>query len=48
MIWLTWRQFRTQATSVFGGLAVFLVVLAATGPHMVELHRTAGISSSSC
>jgi hypothetical protein len=31
VIWLTWRQFRTQAAVVFGVLGV-AVVLAVTGP----------------
>lgn len=35
MTWLTWRQFRVPALSVFGGLAVILVLLAITGPDLV-------------
>jgi hypothetical protein len=35
MTWLTWRQFRVPALSVFGGLAVILVFLAITGPQLV-------------
>jgi ABC-type transport system involved in multi-copper enzyme maturation permease subunit len=35
MTWLTWRQFRVPAFSVFGGLAVIGVVLAITGPQLV-------------
>ncbi|MDN3356938.1 ABC transporter permease [Actinomadura sp. DC4] len=42
MIWLTWRQFRTQAMVIFGGVAVLAVILAATGPRLVHLHRTRG------
>lgn len=42
MIWLTWRQFRTQAAVIFGGVAVLAVVLAATGPRLVHLHHTQG------
>jgi hypothetical protein len=42
MIWLTWRQFRTQAVVVFGGVAILAVVLAATGPRLVHLHHTQG------
>ncbi|MGK4580741.1 transporter [Kitasatospora sp. HPMI-4] len=42
MIWLTWRQFRTQGAWVFAGLALFAAVLLATGPHLVQLHHTAG------
>ena len=40
MIWLTWRQFRTQAAVVFGLLAAVAVVLAVTGPHLVHLYDT--------
>jgi hypothetical protein len=40
MIWVTWRQFRTQAAVVFGALAVVAVVLAITGPHLVHLYDT--------
>jgi predicted Na+-dependent transporter len=36
MIWLTWRQFRTQALSAAAALAVFAILLAATGPHMAS------------
>jgi len=32
MIWLTWRQLRTQATAVYAAVAAFAVVLATTGP----------------
>jgi hypothetical protein len=31
MIWLAWRQFRTQAAVVFGALAVLAVVVIVTG-----------------
>jgi hypothetical protein len=37
MSWLTWRQFRVQATVVFGVVAVVAIVLALTGPHLVSL-----------
>jgi hypothetical protein len=36
MTWLTWRQFRVPAISVFAGLAVIAVILAITGPELVE------------
>jgi hypothetical protein len=42
MIWLTWRQFRTQAVVIYGGIAVLAAVLAATGPRLVHLHHTRG------
>jgi hypothetical protein len=35
MTWLTWRQFRFPALSVFAGLAVIAVILAITGPDLV-------------
>jgi hypothetical protein len=37
MSWLVWRQFRVQASVVFGVLAVVAVVLALTGPHLVSI-----------
>jgi len=40
MLWLSWRQFRTQAAVVFGLLAAVAVVLAVTGPHLVHLYDT--------
>ena len=42
MIWLTWRQFRTQATVVFAAVAVLAALLAATGPQLAELYDAAG------
>ncbi|MFI9752732.1 transporter [Streptomyces collinus] len=42
MIWLTWRQFRTQAAVVFAAVAALAAVLAVTGPHLAGLYRTAG------
>ncbi|MGW6641661.1 transporter [Streptomyces iakyrus] len=42
MIWLTWRQFRTQAAVVFAAVAVLAAVLAVTGPQLADLYRTAG------
>ncbi|GHG49692.1 MULTISPECIES: transporter [Amycolatopsis] len=35
MTWLTWRQFRIPALSVFAGLIAIAVVLAITGPELV-------------
>jgi hypothetical protein len=40
MLWLTWRQFRTQAAVVFGVLVAIAIVLAVTGPHLVHLYDT--------
>ncbi|GHA62016.1 transporter [Streptomyces tendae] len=42
MIWLSWRQFRTQAAVVFAAVAVLAVILAGTGPQLADLYRTAG------
>ncbi len=36
MIWLTWRQFRTQAAAVFAALAALAIVLAITGPSLAN------------
>jgi hypothetical protein len=44
MIWLTWRQFRTQAAVVFAAVAAFAAALAVTGPQLAGLYRTAGSS----
>jgi ABC-2 family transporter protein len=38
MIWLTWRQFRTAAAAMFGGLAVLAVVLGITGPRLADTY----------
>ncbi|MER5207578.1 ABC transporter permease subunit [Streptomyces sp. NPDC002825] len=42
MIWLSWRQFRTQAAVVFAVVAVLAATLGATGPQLAELYLTAG------
>ncbi|WP_237554466.1 transporter [Streptomyces sp. SID724] len=42
MIWLTWRQFRTQAAVMFAAVAALAATLAVTGPQLAELYRTAG------
>jgi hypothetical protein len=36
MIWLTWRQFRTQAAVIYGAMAVLAAALAATGPQLAR------------
>jgi hypothetical protein len=45
MIWLTWRQARTQTLVVAALLAVFGVVLLATGPHLVSLYRESTLAT---
>ncbi|GIG56088.1 transporter [Longispora fulva] len=44
MIWLTWRQFRTQATVVFAALILLAVILAVTGPGLAHDY-SAGLAS---
>ncbi|MFE0653524.1 transporter [Streptomyces sp. NPDC059534] len=44
MIWLTWRQFRTQAAVMFAAVAALAAALAVTGPQLADLHRAAGSS----
>jgi hypothetical protein len=44
MIWLTWRQFRVQAFTAAAALAVFAILLAATGPHLASLYNTSKIT----
>src|SRR4051794_41492482 len=39
MIWLTWRQSRTQLIAVFGLVAAACVWLAVTGPSLARLAR---------
>ncbi|HEX3564999.1 MAG TPA: hypothetical protein VHU17_06480 [Acidimicrobiales bacterium] len=41
MIRLAWRQFRTEAIVGFGALVVVALVLAVTGPHLMDVYRTA-------
>ncbi|WP_217240206.1 transporter [Streptomyces sp. AC555_RSS877] len=44
MIWLTWRQFRTQAALMSAAVAALAVTLAVTGPQLADLYRAAGSS----
>jgi ABC-2 family transporter protein len=39
VIWLTWRQFRTQAATVYAAVAAVGIVLAITGPQLVDLAK---------
>jgi hypothetical protein len=45
MIWLAWRQFRTQAIVAMGVLAAIAIALAVTGPHLVHSYNTSGIAT---
>jgi hypothetical protein len=40
MIWLAWRQFRTQVLAVAGLLVVLAIALAINGTHLVHLYDT--------
>lgn len=44
MIWLTWRQFRTQAAVMFAAVGALAATLVVTGPQLADLYRTAGSS----
>jgi hypothetical protein len=43
MIWLTWRQFRIQATTAVAALAAFAILLAITGPQLASLYSTSKV-----
>ena len=36
MIWMTWRQFRTQASFVFAAIGALVIVLAVTGVGLLD------------
>jgi hypothetical protein len=38
VIWLSWRLSRVQAAAIFAAVAALAVALAATGPHLSDLH----------
>jgi hypothetical protein len=42
MIWVVWRQFRTQAIVTFGLLAAFAVLVLVTGLHLRDVYSTLG------
>jgi ABC-type transport system involved in multi-copper enzyme maturation permease subunit len=44
MIWLTWRQFRSQAVTAATGLALFAVLLLLTRSRMAGLYAASGMS----
>jgi hypothetical protein len=43
MIWLTWRQFRTQAIVATAALVALAIAFGVTGPHLAALYNTSGI-----
>ena len=45
MIRFSWLQFRAQAAVGAAALAVFAVILAATGPHLFHLYDTSGMAT---
>jgi ABC-2 family transporter protein len=45
MIWLTWRQFRVQAIVAALAFVALGVVLGYTGPHLVHLYHSSGITT---
>ena len=45
MIWLTWRQFRTQAWVTAAALAVLAIALAVTGARLAHLYDGSGITA---
>jgi hypothetical protein len=44
MIWLTWRQFRTQAVVMYAAIGVLAAVLAATGSGLAQQYHASGSS----
>ncbi|HEX4256380.1 MAG TPA: ABC transporter permease [Streptosporangiaceae bacterium] len=45
MMWLTWRQARIQTLVTAGLVAVFAILLLATGPHLVSLYRDSSFAA---
>jgi hypothetical protein len=45
MMWLTWRQFRTQAIIALATMAAYAILLAATGPHLTGMYAADGLGS---
>jgi hypothetical protein len=39
MIWLTWRQFRMPALVIFAVVGALGIVMAVTGPHLLDLYN---------
>ncbi len=45
MIWLTWRQFRTQAIAAAAALAILALIFGMTGPHLAHLYDVSGLAT---
>jgi ABC-type transport system involved in multi-copper enzyme maturation permease subunit len=45
MMWLAWRQARTQTLVTAALVAVFAILLLATGPHLVTLYRDSSFAA---
>jgi ABC-type transport system involved in multi-copper enzyme maturation permease subunit len=45
MLWLTWRQFRTQAAAVAALVAAFGVLLLVTGPKLASLYHDSSLAA---
>ena len=45
MIWLTWRQFRTQAIAAAAALAILALIFGLTGPHLAHLYDVSGLAT---
>src|SRR5438309_2216069 len=45
MLWVTWRQFRTEAITALCVLASLAVVLLYTAPHLLHLYHASGIAT---
>ncbi len=44
MLWMTWRQFRAQTIAAAAALAVTALALGLSGPHIVRLYKTSGVT----
>jgi len=45
MIWLSWRQFRTQAIVAGAALVAVAIALLATGPHLAAMFDNSGLAT---
>jgi ABC-2 family transporter protein len=44
MMWLTWRQFRSQSLTAAALLVAVAILLGATGPHLAGLYAASGVA----